>query len=689
MKSLWRVSCVIGLLVLVTSGASAIGRVYARLPNNVNSPIYNLRIKSLAARVTIRDQLAVTYVDEEFANDNSARLEGFYTFTLPQGAQVNEMYLWINGQPVSYVIKKREDAVVRYTEIVTKMQDPAILEQLGSNVFKLRIFPFDAHNTRRIAIQYSQPLTYYAGTIQYTFPLDMRDYTSAPIESASLQITLASQIPIISLETTADQYPAAVNVTRLDSCHYNIEYGVENVSFAKDFRVRCDLKRGSTSMLALTYKAPGVTSEDPYFLLWSASPDSLGDDSTKGRELVFAADISSSMEGLRLEQMKDALAAFIDLLREGDRFNIITFSTTTVPFRPDLVQATATARDSAKDFVRKLAALGLTNIEAALRASLQQGYTVDPSRAEVIFLTDGKPSWGEIRSDSLLARTLRWNPKEYSIYPIGVGEEPDVALLQSLAVQNHGVFTAVAADDSIYLTVKDLYRVLFLPKIRNLTMSFGSIGQYDVFPQPFPDIHAGDQLLVAGRFTTPGTSHIVMGGQVGTSPALFAQDVVFPGSDTTTLAVARYWASQKIQGLLDLIALVGEQTELVNQVIALSIRYSVLTPYTAFLVVEPSTSGGMDVDGGGNGPLTMALFQNYPNPFNPTTAICYQLSAASKTTIAIYDILGREVAVLVNELKALGRYEVTWNAAGFPSGVYICRMTAGSFVAIRELLLVK
>ena len=86
--------------------AGAIGRVYARIPNDDASPIYNLRITTLSADVVIRDQLAVTHVDQEFANDNPMRLEGFYVFALPEGAQVNEMYLWINGVRVPYTVKK-------------------------------------------------------------------------------------------------------------------------------------------------------------------------------------------------------------------------------------------------------------------------------------------------------------------------------------------------------------------------------------------------------------------------------------------------------------------------------------------------------------------------------------------------------------------------------------------------------
>jgi len=80
---------------------------------------------------------------------------------------------------------------------------------------------------------------------------------------------------------------------------------------------------------------------------------------------------------------------------------------------------------------------------------------------------------------------------------------------------------------------------------------------------------------------------------------------------------------------------------------------------------------------------------NYPNPFNPLTRIRYDVPQRSFVRIAVYDILGREVAVLVNEEKGAGSYEVEFNGLNLPSGVYFYRMGAGNFVETRKRVLVK
>jgi len=88
-------------------------------------------------------------------------------------------------------------------------------------------------------------------------------------------------------------------------------------------------------------------------------------------------------------------------------------------------------------------------------------------------------------------------------------------------------------------------------------------------------------------------------------------------------------------------------------------------------------------------PLDFSLLQNYPNPFNPATVINYQLPNTSNVRLSIYDALGHEVSTLVNKMQNAGNYNIEWNASSFPSGVYFYRLTAGSFVANKKMILIK
>jgi hypothetical protein len=88
-------------------------------------------------------------------------------------------------------------------------------------------------------------------------------------------------------------------------------------------------------------------------------------------------------------------------------------------------------------------------------------------------------------------------------------------------------------------------------------------------------------------------------------------------------------------------------------------------------------------------PTTFLLEQNFPNPFNPSTTIRYALPSSAHVRLTVHDILGREIATLVNEEQSAGWNELQWNAAGFVSGMYLVRMTAGEFVQTKKILLLK
>jgi hypothetical protein len=141
--------------------------------------------------------------------------------------------------------------------------------------------------------------------------------------------------------------------------------------------------------------------------------------------------------------------------------------------------------------------------------------------------------------------------------------------------------------------------------------------------------------------------------------------------------------------------------------------FQYLTWYTYRVAATARTAGGGYLDGNGDGTAgddfeikfrtepavtsvrnepqvrDFALYQNYPNPFNPTTAISFQLSAVSQVALKVFDVLGREVASLVEGQKEAGFYTVQWNASGLPSGIYLYRLQTRDHVATRKMILTK
>jgi hypothetical protein len=113
--------------------------------------------------------------------------------------------------------------------------------------------------------------------------------------------------------------------------------------------------------------------------------------------------------------------------------------------------------------------------------------------------------------------------------------------------------------------------------------------------------------------------------------------------------------------------------------------------YTQLVAITGTTSSSTSVDEpkSSERPIAFALGQNYPNPFNPTTAIKYQLPIASRVRLRVYNLLGVEVATLVNGMQETGTHIITWNAIGMPSGMYFYKIEAGSFTRTLKMVLQK
>jgi hypothetical protein len=90
-----------------------------------------------------------------------------------------------------------------------------------------------------------------------------------------------------------------------------------------------------------------------------------------------------------------------------------------------------------------------------------------------------------------------------------------------------------------------------------------------------------------------------------------------------------------------------------------------------------------------DGPGEFALAQNYPNPFNPVTNLQFRIPDFGSISLKVYDLLGREVAVLVNEQRPTGTYAVRWDASRFPSGIYFYRLQAGNRIETKKMVLVR
>ena len=540
-----------------------------------------LTVKYHRVAVTIQDQVAVTYIDQVFVNDTGRTVEGSYLFPLPEEAAISEFTMWVDGQPISGQILTRDEARRRYDEIVRGRRDPALLEYVGRDLFQASIFPIAPGEERRIELKYAQMLSAESGLVRYVYPLSPEKFSPQPLQDASISVSITSKEPIKAVYCPS--HPVAID--RQDDYRVHVGWEARNVKPDKDFVLFYSVSQQALSANLLTYKPRG---EDGFFLLLITPQLRVESERAVAKDVILVMDTSGSMEGEKLEQAKDALVYVLQHLNPQDRFNIVQFSTGVHVFAERLRPAAEASEGI--DFVRTLGAAGGTNIDGALREALRIAADAVSSERPVtlIFLTDGLPTEGEVEIPAILDNVKRVLQPNTRIFAFGVGDDVNTVLLDNLTRQTRGASVYVRSGERIDEQVSALYAKVSTPVLANVTLEVEGTRVYDLYPYPLPDLFAGSQLAVVGRYYAGGAATFTLRGTVNDQAQTFTyRDLTLRdvgGEDF----LPPLWATRKIGYLLNEIRLHGESQELVQQIVNLSIRYGIVTPYTSFLIEEPN-----------------------------------------------------------------------------------------------------
>ena len=240
----------------------------------------------------------------------------------------------------------------------------------------------------------------------------------------------------------------------------------------------------------------------------------------------------------------------------------------------------------------KVGAQGSTDINRAL---LEAAAIADKERLTfLIFLTDGLSTEGIIRQPGILDNFARSAPANLRLFTFGVGYDVD-----TFCSIHSGSITGRALTSSRANRWKRSSQFLCAyqyPVLTNLALDFGDMSVYDIYPSPLPDLFADSQIVVVGRYRGGGAAEITLTGYVNDqkqtftfADSRFVKDSL--GSVDALSGLPRLWATRKVGYLLNQIRLKGPDQETIDQIVKLSIRYGIVTPYTSYLVTEPMALG--------------------------------------------------------------------------------------------------
>ena len=566
------------LALLAPLPALSIGYVYTGVGDDGRQ---HLELTSVTVDVQINERIARTRTDQIFTNHADWVVEGIYEFTLPEGAIITDLVLWIDDKRVQGLILEKEEARQIYDAIVRQRIDPALLEQVSPNQFRLSIFPFPAKGSRRVEFEYMQLLEPRSGRLNYTFPLAPETSQALQMEVFVLRAQVRSQH---AFEATTSGLPRLTEVDRPDQHTAHIFFGDEQIKPREDFTltIRQTDDRPKPSVLSF---APRANDDLGYYALWLPPLPELTQGDPLPRSLTFVIDISSSMQQGKLQAVKGALAAAIDALDATDLFNIVVFTHRADSFAAAPVPADPANKKAAIAFINQQDALGVSNFEAGLGRAMQQAFPANRVN-HVIFLTDGLPTLGEVELEPLSELIGEWSAGQARLFTIGVGRDVDQGFLAGLAEDHRGEAYFLLQEGDIEAALQDLFESFTFPVLLLDELSFDPVEIHDVHPRGVEALAAGRELFQVGRYRGGGTFTLSLTGHVGEESVSVDFPLEFTQTDVSGNLIPRLWAYQKIQALEEQIARFGEQQELLDDILALGLDYRLVTRRTSLFAPD-------------------------------------------------------------------------------------------------------
>ncbi|HUP89997.1 MAG TPA: VWA domain-containing protein, partial [Longimicrobiales bacterium] len=280
-----------------------------------------------------------------------------------------------------------------------------------------------------------------------------------------------------------------------------------------------------------------------------------------------------------------ALHSLLASLSPRDRFRLIAFSDQVRSYNQTWMSGTRESIRDADQWVDNLRAEGGTNISGAL----EEAFRANSSSERVpfvVFVTDGLPSIGETNPERIaeLAEHARGRTR---VFAFGVGYDVNTYLLDRLSAAARGSTQYVKPGESVERAVGTMANRIRFPVLTDLKIANTPVRIEDVYPRNLPDLFAGEELIILGRYSGSGSGEVSVVGQRsgrGTERAFASAE--FKAHELGNDFIPKLWASRKVGFLSQQLRLRGHNQELVEELRETALRYGVLSEYTSYLVQE-------------------------------------------------------------------------------------------------------
>ncbi len=553
-------------------------------------------VQTVSTRVSaqLTNGVADTLVTLSFRNNSNRITEKVILFPLPKGATADRIRMKIGDKMEAGEVLDKNQAREIYEGIVRKRMDPALLEYMGRDLLRLRVFPIPAHGTQDVEVRFRMLLPEGGGLYGFEFP-------TRAVEGGtfSMDIQIRSKTAIKNIWSPVQGF----EIKKKSDHEARASYECKGRP-TKDPVLFYGLSDRDFGLNLLTWRKRG---EPGYFMVLLAPKRDWKQEKELNKDIIFVLDTSGSMQGQKIVQARAAVDFFLKSLKPGDRFNLIPFSTEARPFAAQSLPADKRVLEKAFHYVKSLEARGGTNIDEALNAAFaglshkdlgNAWLPKDDFYAEVcppdavkrvpilVFLTDGLPTVGLTDVRALLAKARTANQAKARIFVFGVGNDVNTRLLDKMALGSRGDRDYVAPGENIEVKTSLLFEKLAYPVLTDLELRADKVQWARQNPSRLPDLFRGSRLILTGRYTGSGATAIRLSGKVAGEVRKFVFEGNFPEAQEGNDFIPTIWAQRRVAQLLDAIRLNGRSDELIHEIKVIGKQFGIVTPYTSQLILE-------------------------------------------------------------------------------------------------------
>lgn len=574
-------------------------------------------LRKTEAEVEISGVVARVRLRQVFENPYDDRLETIYVFPMPENAAVDGYAFRIGEKVIKGVVKEKAAARKEYEQARQEGRKAGLLEQERPDIFTQSLVNIPPRATVVANIEYVHTLKIDGAHYLFSFPMVVapRYIPGQPTGRGNVGRGWADdtdQVPDASKITPQYIPPGMrpghdIDVTvKIDAglpiqdiTGVTHELAVENTSETratvrlkngpvipnKDFVLEYKVGGQNTMLATMTHKGD---QGDGFFGIVIQPKHSVERAEVSPRDMVLLLDISGSMDGPPIGQLRQFAEYILGTLNPQDRFHIVAFNNDTHEYSPRYLAATPENIAGGRQFIQGLASSGGTEMLPAIRQVLKPALETESRHAYVIIVTDAL-----VGNDAPILNYL--NQPQYAhlrIYPVAMGSAPNDFLIQRAAEIGRGFSMRITNEDNAAEIAKRFAAKISYPIMTDLALDWGQLKVKDIMPEPLPDLYADRPLVLIGRYEKAGQAKVKLTGNIAGQKVVSEFDLDLPAVDPAHDSLPVLWARARIRQLTNKeIGNISSSTK--AKITELGLTHQIVTDYTSFIAVERDIPGDL------------------------------------------------------------------------------------------------